>query len=205
MHHQLSPTTDSFEAKLVQKAIGRLNYLALHTRPEITFTTKVLSQFAYNPTTIHWGLGKHLILNLNGIHNLGILFSKYQGNHNCELVGWEDSYYGTSQLTNKSISGTIIMFYNNSMTWSTKKQPVVAQSTTKAKFIAINWVAKQSRWTTNLMLSMGLMIHEPTICNENSGAIIISKEVHLNPNSKYIEIIFQYVQELVRNKLWTMR
>ncbi|PLW46062.1 hypothetical protein PCANC_11561 [Puccinia coronata f. sp. avenae] len=43
----------------------------------------------------------------------------------------------------KSMSGYVICFYGNPISWTTKKQPVVAQSTTKAEFIAINKCAKQ--------------------------------------------------------------
>ena len=41
--------------------------------------------------------------------------------------------------------------------------------------------------------------------NNNSGAIIISKEAKLNENTKHIEVRFQYVLELVTKKQLIMK
>jgi hypothetical protein len=66
--------------------------------------------------------------------------------------------------------------------------PVVAQSTTKAEFIAINECAKQLRWMSNLITLLDIRIYIPIIYNDNSGAVIISKDAQLNPNTKNIKI-----------------
>ena len=41
--------------------------------------------------------------------------------------------------------------------------------------------------------------------NNNSGAIIISKEAKLNENTKHIKVRFQYVLELVTKKQLVMQ
>jgi hypothetical protein len=87
----------------------------------------------------------------------------------------------------------------------TKKQPVIAQSTTKAEFVAINQCAKQLCWLTNLILNLNIRIKASVMKNDNSGAIIISKEAKLNENTKHIEVQFQYVLELVTKKQLMMQ
>lgn len=116
------------------------------------------------------------------------------------ICGWADADYATSIVTKKSTSGYVITMYGNPICWSAKKQPVVAQSTTEAEFVAINRCAKQLRWLTNLVLNLHIKIRAPILKNDNSGAVIISKEAQLNENTKHIEVRFQYVLELVSKK-----
>jgi hypothetical protein len=77
----------------------------------------------------------------------------------------------------------------------------VAQSTTEAKLIAINKCAKQLFWMSNLMNLLSIKIEVPIIFDNNSGAVIISKEPKLNPNTKHIEIRFQYICQLIVGKV----
>ena len=113
--------------------------------------------------------------------------------------------HATSLLKKKSTSGYVITLFGNPICWSTKKQPVIAQSTTEAEFVAINQCAKQLLWLTNLILNLNIRIKAPVMKNNNSGAIIISKEAKLNENTKHIEVRFQYVLELVTKKQLLMQ
>ncbi|MBW0575787.1 hypothetical protein O181_115502 [Austropuccinia psidii MF-1] len=179
IHNVVVQTSTPFSKHTMQKVIGMLNYLALHTRPDIMFTTNLLSQSVSEPTMSHWNLVKHLLCYLNGTQGLGIHFTKAQ-KHKDKLMGWEDSDYATSLVTKKSHLGYLITFLGNPISWTTKKQSIVAQSTTKADFVSMNRCSKE---------------------NDNTGAITISNEAQLNPNSKHIEVRFQYLHDLVRKNL----
>ncbi|KAA1089722.1 hypothetical protein PGT21_050052 [Puccinia graminis f. sp. tritici] len=50
-----------FDVKVMRRDIGMLNYLALNTCPDITFTVNVIFQFASSPTQAHWSMVKHLM------------------------------------------------------------------------------------------------------------------------------------------------
>jgi hypothetical protein len=54
---------------------------------------------------------------------------------------------------------------------------------------------------SNLIASLSVKIDVPTIFNDNSGAMVISKEPKLNPNTKNIEIQFQYIWQLIIGKV----
>ncbi|MBW0570600.1 hypothetical protein O181_110315, partial [Austropuccinia psidii MF-1] len=78
IHNTVAQTSTPFSKHTMQKAIGMLNYLALHTRPDIMFTTNLLSQFISKPTMSHWNLVKHLLRYLNGTRGLGLHYTKTQ-------------------------------------------------------------------------------------------------------------------------------
>ncbi|KAH9468237.1 hypothetical protein Pst134EA_033418 [Puccinia striiformis f. sp. tritici] len=203
LHKLVATDAEPINQRLFQKAIGMLNYLALHTRPDITFAVNLLAQFTSNPNEAHWSAVKHLLRYLRGTSTMGIHYT-HSSDPDEGLCGWADADYATSLVTKKSTSGYVITMYGNPICWSTKKQPVVAQSTTEAEFVAINRCAKQLRWLTNLVLSLHIKIKAPIMKNDNSGAVIISKEAQLNENTKHIEVRFQYVLELVAKKQITV-
>jgi hypothetical protein len=202
-HRIIASESPPFDAKVMQKAIGMLNYLALHTRPDIAFTVNVLAQFTNAPTQAHWSMVKHLLWYLGGSADVGMLYTK--GGELDGLSGWVDADYGTSLVTKNSMSGYVITFFGNPISWTTKKQSVVAQSTTEAEFISINKCAKQLRWMSNLITSLKIGIGVPTIFNDNSGAVRISKEPQLNPNTKHIKIRFQYIRQLMITKVLNIK
>ncbi|MBW0550074.1 hypothetical protein O181_089789 [Austropuccinia psidii MF-1] len=90
------------------------------------------------------------------------------------------------------------MFLGNPISWTTKKQSIVAQSTTEAEFVSMNKCSKEVQWLSHLITSLGINLKVPKLKNDNTGAITISNEAQLNPNSKHIEVRFQYLRDLVR-------
>ncbi|MBW0543076.1 hypothetical protein O181_082791 [Austropuccinia psidii MF-1] len=69
----------------------------------------------------------------------------------------------------------------------------------------MNICAKQLRWMTYLVQELNQKLTLPIIYNDNSSAVIISSQASLNPNTKHIEIKYQYVRNLVLKKLLTIR
>ena len=70
---------------------------------------------------------------MNGTWNHGILYSptkKY------DLIGYTDSDWAGDVETRKSTSGYVFYFRNKIISWSSKKQLIVALSTIEAKYIA---------------------------------------------------------------------
>ena len=51
-----------------------------------------------------------------------------------------------SNANQKSTSGYIVLFAGGAITWSTKKQSMIALSTAKAEYIVATHIAKQVLW-----------------------------------------------------------
>ncbi|MBW0544591.1 hypothetical protein O181_084306, partial [Austropuccinia psidii MF-1] len=187
-----------------QQAIGSLNYLAQHTRPDIMFTVNQLSRYSVKPTVKHWTMIKHLMRYLKATSNYSLLFTKQDTKKVSILEGWADADYANDRMDRKSISGILTCVFGNPISWLSKKQTVVAQSTTEAEFIAMNICAKQLRWMSFLLMEMGIKDSKPMLYNDNSGATIISKQAALNANTKHIEVRYQYLRDIVSKKQLTI-
>ncbi|MBW0544001.1 hypothetical protein O181_083716 [Austropuccinia psidii MF-1] len=202
---ELEVIGDPISTTSYQQAIGSLNYLAQHTLPDISYTVNALSRYATHPTARHWVALKHLFRYLKGSSGLCLHYTD-QDSHSSEgLMGWADADYANDRVERKSITGNLITYLGNPVSWLSKKQSVVAQSTTEAEFISMNICAKQLRWLTYLLNEFDQKAAKPVICNDNSGAVIISSQASLNPNTKHIEIRYQYVRDLVVKKLMVVK
>ncbi|MBW0524633.1 hypothetical protein O181_064348 [Austropuccinia psidii MF-1] len=116
-------------------------------------------------------------------------------------MGWADADYANARDNRKSISGYVVQVYENPVCWLSKRQSVVAQSTTEAEYISMNVCAKQMRWLSYVLRDLGQQIEKPTLFNDNSGAVIISKQASLNTNTKHIEVRYQYLRDCVLKNL----
>ncbi|MBW0536602.1 hypothetical protein O181_076317 [Austropuccinia psidii MF-1] len=193
-----------FDKRTYQQAIGFLNYFAQHTRPDILFSTNQLARCSINSTIIKWKAIKHLLRYVKYTCTLGITYTNSEATEPV-LQGWADADYANYKKDRKSISGTIVTVFGNLVSWMSKKQSIVAQSTTEAEFVSMNVCSKQMRWIANLLvMDIKVMMNQPILYNDNSGAVTISKQANLNPNTKHIEVQYQYPRYLVFKKLLTV-
>jgi len=199
LHEVVSQDSALVDFHKMQKAIGMLNFLALHTRPDITFTTNLLAQFARKPNASHWSAVKNLLRYLKGTQYLGIHHT--QSNNPHQQMGWEYADYAMALNTKKSTSSVIICLFDNPIYWKKKKRSIVVKNTSEAEMIAVNLCLKQMRWLSNLILDIYIHINKPIIYNDNSGTVVYSKNSIINIQSRHVDIKYKYINDLVDKNL----
>ncbi|MBW0517860.1 hypothetical protein O181_057575 [Austropuccinia psidii MF-1] len=192
-------TEEVIDVTSFQQAIGSLNYLAHHSWPDVLFTVNQLSRYSTKPLKCHWNALKHLLRYLKGTKNKQMVYTCNLGKD--KLTGWADADYANIKEDRKSISGYVILAHGNPVCWLSKKQSVIAQSTTEAEYISMNMCLKQLRWLTLVFSDLGQKIDWPILYKDNSGAVIISKQALLNANTRHIEVRYQYVRDCVMKNL----
>ena len=111
--------------------VGSLMYAALGTRPDISFAVTLLSSFNAQPRTRHLTAAKRVLRYLKKTKELRLVYTKTSGN----LHGFVDSDWAKSK-DRKSIGGYVFMLGNAAISWSSKKQTLVALSTKEAEYTA---------------------------------------------------------------------
>jgi len=114
------------------KLVGSLIYLMLSTCPDLAFTISTLSKFASAPLPIHLAAAKRVLRYLKATKTLALSFSSEQ--RNAELVGFSDSDWGDDRDDRKSTSGYVFTMGGTAISWKSKKQGVVALSSTEAEY-----------------------------------------------------------------------
>jgi hypothetical protein len=117
------------------------------------------------------------------------------------LEGFTDADFA-SQTDRHSISGYVFRFHGGTVSWSSKKQPLVALSTTEAEYIAATDAAKEAIWLRRLIGELTSPLQQPTpLFCDNKSAIALSKhDAAFHPRTKHIDIRFHYIRETVENR-----
>ena len=131
---KISESEEQFDVSTYQSAIGSLNYAAISTRPDISVAMGMLSQFMQSPSQTHWTAVKRVLRYIKGTLDYGLKFSY---SDNFVLYGYSDSDWAGCVMSRKSTSGHVFRIGECTVSWRSKKQPVVALSSTEAEYVAL--------------------------------------------------------------------
>ncbi|XP_076301426.1 uncharacterized protein LOC143219297 [Lasioglossum baleicum] len=175
-------------------------YLAVGTRADISFAVSALSQFLENPSEMHWRAAKRVLRYIAGTCNKGIEFNASKTSN--VLIAYSDADYGSCTDTRKSVSGVILTLNGGPIIWFSRKQGVVATSTTDAEYIAAYDATKEVVWTRRILEELGLcqLLH----C-DNAAAEQLIKNPVFHRRTKHIDIKFHYTREIMKQGLLTIK
>ena len=199
-----SPRLNQNHHKLFQQIIGRLMFLNLGTRPDISFATNRLSQHLAEPQDVHLQAAKHLLRYVKGTIGYGISYSKGRTD---KLVGYVDSAFANA-TGKRSTSAHIFMIGGSPVSWSSRKQSVVAHSTTEAEYMVLAEAAKQAIWIQHFLYG----IHKPEVYisrhssrpttilyEDNQGAIALVNNPVNHTKTKHIQVRYHAIREAQEN------
>lgn len=122
--------------------IGALQYATI-TSPEISFAVNKVCQFMIQPLEEHWTAVKRIMCYLKGTITYGLHFSPSSSLH---LTGYCDADWTSDIDDRRSTSGFGLFLGSNLISWSAKKQQVVAHSSTKAEHRSIAFLVFEITW-----------------------------------------------------------
>ena len=157
-----------------QSAVGSLMYLAVSTRPDITYAVNTLARFVSNPQEKHWTALKRVLRYLRGTSQHGILYK--QGSSE-ECYGYSDADWAGDISDRKSTSGYVFMLSEGAISWRSSKQKCVALSTAEAEYVALSSAAQESIWLKQLGEELRNSSHEGPIMiyEDNQASIAMTK------------------------------
>ena len=86
------------------------------------------------------------------------------------------------------------------ISWSSKKQHVVALSSTKAEYIAQMHAAKEALWLCSFLRELHSTPDDPLILNcNNQGAIALAKDNKFHTRTKHIDVHYHFIHEAVED------
>ncbi len=125
------------------QAVGGLMYLAVGTRPDISFAVSRLAQFVQHPTRQLWVAVKRVLRYICGSKDVGL---KCSSSTNLSPIGYNDSDWGGCKINRKSTSGFVFIMAGAAVSWKSKKQGCVAQSSSEAEYMALSSAVKEAIW-----------------------------------------------------------
>lgn len=175
-------------------AVGSIMYLMLGTRPDIAFAVSCLSRFMSKPTSAHVTAVKRVCRYLKGTQDMELVF---RGDL-CPLSGYTDADWAGDIATRRSTSGYIFNLGSGAISWSSKRQSVVALSSCESEYMGDTQATKEAIWLRRLLAGFLGQEKEPTatvIYEDNQGAISLAKNPQFHARTKHIDIQHHFVRE----------
>lgn len=187
---QLCDSSGKADEKQYRRMVGGLLYLT-HMRPDLTFAVSLVSRYMQSPTKHHMGSVKRIFHYVSSIVNKGI---RYKYVKNFELKGYVDSDQEGCVDDRQSTTNWVFDLGSGAIVWSSKKQEVIALSSTKAKYVDMTSAACQAVWMRRLLVDLGVQQYGPTIifC-DNQFAIAITRNPKLHGHTKHIDVRFHFI------------
>lgn len=131
-----------------RRIIGQLIYLNI-TRPDLSYSVNILSQYMSVPRTTHCGAALRVLRYIKGCLGQGLFRQQKQ---RCGLKAFADFDWASCPDTWRWISGHCVLLGSFLLSWQPKKQSVVSCSTTEAEHHAVAQVTCKIVWTRSLPL-----------------------------------------------------
>ncbi|GKD37237.1 putative ribonuclease H-like domain-containing protein [Tanacetum coccineum] len=118
-----------------------------------------------------------------------------------DLEAFSDSDYAGASLDRKSTTGGCQFLGKRLISWQCKKQTIVANSTTKAEYVAAANCCGQVLWIQNQMLDYGFNFMNTKIYIDNESTICIVKNPVFHSKTKHIEIRHHFIRDSYEKRL----
>ncbi|RVW46097.1 Retrovirus-related Pol polyprotein from transposon RE1 [Vitis vinifera] len=178
---------------LYRSMIGCLMYLTA-TRPDIMHAVSLLSRYMHCASEIHFQVAKLVIRYVKGTVDYGIKFSQVQS---FNFHGFSDSDWAGCIDDMRSTSGYCFSFGSGVFSWSSRKQEVVAQSTTEAEYIAAVAAVNQALWLRKLLTDLDMKQEVSTkVFVDNQATISIANDPVFHGKTKHFKIKLYFLREV---------
>ncbi|GJX86476.1 hypothetical protein Tco_0337250, partial [Tanacetum coccineum] len=118
-----------------------------------------------------------------------------------ELEAFSDSDYAGDSLDMKSTTGGCQFLGRRLISWQCKKQTIVANSTTKAEYVADAHCCGQVLWIQNQMMDYGFNFMNNKIHIYNESTICVVKNPVYHSRTKHIEIRHHFIRDCYEKRL----
>ncbi|XP_070660531.1 uncharacterized mitochondrial protein AtMg00810-like [Malus domestica] len=181
--------------------VGGQQYLTW-TRPDLSFAVNQICQFMHAPRKQHLQAAKRVLRYLKGTISAGLWFKKGSLN----LTAFSNADWAGCTFHRRSTSGYYVFWGSNLISWSAKKQSIVARSSTEAKYRSLAHTAAEITWIYKIFSDIDFSLSQvPTLWCDNISAISLASNPVFHAQTKHIEIDYHYIRELVLAKLLTFQ
>jgi hypothetical protein len=202
--------------------IGKLNYLAQNTRPDISFAVHQCTRFSNTPTALHELAVKWIERYLLLTKDKGIIMSPRRDFRldmyvDADFAGlWHRDH---AELCDCALSrtGYIITYCDCPIHWASKLQNEIALSTTESEYIALSMATRE-------LLPLRRLVHElhqhsfiatpldpafshtktthlqtSQIFEDNASCIILAYSDGTKPRTKHLSLKWHHFKDQIRN------
>jgi Reverse transcriptase (RNA-dependent DNA polymerase) len=178
-----------------QSIVGALMYAACATRPDIAYSVSTLSQYSARPNSTHFDALKRVLRYLRGSTNLSLTFTG-TSDLTPQLVGFTDSDWASNQDDRRSVTSYVFILSGGPISWASRRQRTVAQSTTEAEYMATAEAVKETIWWRRFLGELEQPTDSPIpLYSDNAGSISLAHNPEHHARTKHIDVKYHLTRE----------
>jgi histone deacetylase 1/2 len=117
------------------------------------------------------------------------------------LHGFSDADWAGNKDDRSSTSAYILFLGSHPISWSSKKQRVIAKSSTEAEYRALSMAASELCWVQNLLRELRVSTPQPPVLYcDNLGTTYVAAKPVFHSRMKHLEIYYHFVRTMVLDK-----
>eukprot|EP00253_Pinus_taeda_P019335 PITA_19335 len=172
---------------------GKLMYVMVSTRPNISHAVGVVSRFMANPSEEHWRAVKWVLRYLRGTSDHCIIFSGGEG----LVYGYVDVDYAGDLDKTRSTTGYVFTLVGGAISWMSKLQETIALSITEAEYIAASDASKEAIWLKGLRDEIGRTQEKVDVFCDIQSAIHFATNPAYHRRTKHIDVRYHFLRHVI--------
>jgi hypothetical protein len=168
-----SPPLTKTDSESYAKCTAKLLWIGTQTRTDIRLPCSFLCSRVLAPTTEDLSKLSRVLGYLLHTSNLGL---RFESKGELELECFADASYLVHREDGKSHTGFVIQLAGSTICSESKKQGIVAQSSTEAELIALNSAKNSVLGLRSFLRELGYEQHLPTVIHEDNMAVLTMLE-----------------------------
>lgn len=196
-----------------RSVIGKLNYLAQTTRPDIMYAVHSCAKYSSDPRKEHGDAILDIVMYLKTCRTLGLKFKPdptkgFEDYVDADFAGqWNNIEAPTDPSTAKSRAGWIVFYAGCPIIWASRLMTQVALSTTEAEYIALSMSLRDVIPAMELVAEVrskgfDVLCTEPyvycKVFEDNSGALELARLPKFRPRTKHINCAWHHFRDFAR-------
>ena len=174
--------------------VGSLIYMTI-TRPDLSYAVGLVSQFMQSPRKPHLDSVRRIMRYVKSTIQYGLFYAYGSDLH---LSGYTDADWAGSPYDRRSTSGYSFTLGSGAVSWSSKKQPTVALSSTEAEYRGAALAACEIDWLCTLLHSLDIVVDYVVVLYcDNMSSIKLSSNPVFHARAKHIEVHYHFIREKV--------
>ena len=182
--------------------VGALIYIATYTRPDIAFSVNRHAQFLADPTEQHYDSALKILAYLYATRQLGL---RLGGRFSNDLLVYADADFAGDEETRNSVTGNVIFYGDSIISWASKRQKLIATSSTEAEFLSAFYTLQDVRYVDQLI--GGIFPEIPRhieFYQDNLSCIALIKNESSKGRSKHFDVKLKAVSAAYREKFFDL-
>lgn len=189
--------------------IGTLLYPSISTRLDIAASVRSKARHMQDPRNRDMLEAETILRYLSDTKDIGLWFgrkrldSSMQFTNKHALTAYGDADWANDRNDRKSITGWIVKLNDDVISWASKKQHTVSQSTCEAELYAEAAAVNEILWMRGLLNELGLTLADggSVVYCDNQPTLNITKNGIKSERTKHVDVKYHFVTEKLHERV----